>query len=48
MNVGETFQCAMDIETSGFINQSVDIYMYGITILSKKCFEHLQLLEEIF
>jgi hypothetical protein len=48
MNVGATFQRAMDISFMGEKDKFMVIYLDGITIFSKSDEEHLQHLEQVF
>ena len=48
INVGATFQRAMDITFKGLINKSVVIYLDDITVYSKKRSDHLKDLKQIF
>ena len=41
INVGATFQRAMDIDFQGLINQSVVVYSDDVTIFSKNKNDHL-------
>ena len=41
INVGATFQRAMDIAFRGLINESVMVYLDDVTIYSKKRADHL-------
>ena len=41
INVGATFQRVMDISFKGLINRLADVYLYDITIFSKKRANHL-------
>lgn len=42
INVGATFQRAMDIFLKGLVTMSVAIYLDDITMYSKKCSSHLK------
>lgn len=42
INVGATFQRAMDIAFKVLVNKSVVIYLDDITVYSKKCSNHLR------
>lgn len=48
MNVGATFQRAMDIEFVGEKDKFVLIYLYDITIYSRSHQNHLQHLKKVF
>lgn len=48
INAGATFQRAMDIAFKGLINRSVVIYLDDITMYSKKRYNHLHDLNQIF
>eukprot|EP00253_Pinus_taeda_P035247 PITA_35247 len=48
INVGATFQRAMDITFKGLVNKSVVIYLYDINVYSKKRGNHLRDLKQIF
>jgi len=48
INVGATFQMAMDITFKGLVNKSVVIYLDDITVYSKKRGNHLRDLKQIF
>lgn len=48
INVGATFQRAMDIAFKGFVNKSVLIYLDDIVVYSKKRSIHLRDLKQIF
>eukprot|EP00253_Pinus_taeda_P014823 PITA_14823 len=48
INVGATFQRAMDISFKGLVNKSVVIYLDDITVYSKKRGDHLKDLKQIF
>jgi hypothetical protein len=48
INVGATFQRAMDIAFKGLINRSVVVYLDDITVFSKKRANHLHDLKQIF
>ena len=48
INVGATFQRAMDIAFKGLVNKSVVIYLDDITVYSKKRGDHLKDLKQIF
>jgi len=48
INVGATFQRAMDITFKGLINKTVVIYLDDITVYSKKRGDHLKDLKQIF
>jgi hypothetical protein len=47
INVGATFQRAMDISFRGLINQSVVVYLDDITVFSKSKVDHLAHLRSI-
>ena len=48
INVGATFQRAMDTDFRGLINKSVVIYLYDITVFSKKVTNHENDLKKVF
>jgi len=48
INVGATFQCAMDIDFRGLINNSVVIYLDDIIVYSKNRNNHISHLKQIF
>ena len=48
MNVGETFQRAMDIEFAKEIHEFLVIYLDDITLFSKTDNEHLDHLRQVF
>lgn len=48
INVGATFQRAIDIAFKGLINKSIVVYLDDITIFSKKRANHLNYLKQIF
>eukprot|EP00253_Pinus_taeda_P015161 PITA_15161 len=48
INVGATFQRAMDIAFKGLVNKSVVIYLDDITVYSKRRSDHLRDLKQIF
>jgi len=48
INVGATFQRAMDIAFKGLVNKSVVIYLDDIIVYSKKQGNHLRDLKQIF
>eukprot|EP00253_Pinus_taeda_P019001 PITA_19001 len=48
INVGATFQRAMDIAFKGLVNKFVVIYLDDITVYSKKRGDHLKDLKQIF
>jgi hypothetical protein len=48
MNIGDTFQRAMDIAFVGEKEKSMVIYLDDITIFSKSDDEHLHHLEHVF
>jgi len=48
INVGATFQRAMDIAFKGLVNKLVMIYLDYITAYSRKCSNHLRYLKQIF
>jgi hypothetical protein len=48
INVGETFQRAMDVAFHGLINKFVVVYLYGVTVYSKNKEDHIQHLTQIF
>eukprot|EP00253_Pinus_taeda_P010376 PITA_10376 len=48
INVGATFQRAMDIAFKGLVNKAVVIYLDDITVYSKKRGDHLRDLKQIF
>jgi hypothetical protein len=47
INVGATFQRAMDITFQGLINQSIVLYLNDVTIFSKNKGDHLSHLRSI-
>ena len=48
INVGATFQRAMDIAFRGLINKSMVVYLNDITVYSKNQNDHIPQLKEIF
>ena len=48
INVGATFQRAMDIAFKGLVNKAIVIYLDDITMYSKKRSDHLRDLKQIF
>ena len=48
INKGATFQRAMDIAFRGLINQSVVVYLDDVTVYSKKCYDNLYHLRQVF
>eukprot|EP00253_Pinus_taeda_P002777 PITA_02777 len=48
INIGATFQRAMDISFKGLVNKSVVIYLDDITVYSKKRSNHFRDLKQIF
>jgi hypothetical protein len=48
INVGATFQCAMDIAFRGLVNKSVVIYLDDVTVFSKNRSDHVHHLKQIF
>jgi hypothetical protein len=48
INVGETFQRAMDVAFRGLINKCVVVYLDDIIVYSKNREEHIQHLTQIF
>ena len=48
INAGVTFQRAMDIAFRGSINRTVVVYLDDITVFSKKRYNHLHDLNQIF
>src|ERR1700733_409275 len=48
INVGATFQRAIDIAFKGLVNKSIVIYLDDITMYSKKRSDHLKDLKQIF
>ena len=48
INVGETFQRAMDIDFKGLVNKTMVIYLDDIIVYSKKRSNHLNDLKQIF
>eukprot|EP00253_Pinus_taeda_P003804 PITA_03804 len=48
INVGATFQRAMDIAFKGLVNKSIVIYLDDITVYSRKNGNHLKDLKQIF
>ena len=48
INVGSTFQRAMDIDLQGLIRHSVVVYLDDVTVFSKKREEHSSHLKQIF
>jgi hypothetical protein len=48
INIGETFQRAMDIAFRGLINKCVVVYLDDVTIYSKNKEDHIQHLTQIF
>jgi len=48
VNAGATFQCVVNIKFHGMINQSVVVYLDDVTLFSKKRFDHLCHLNQIF
>lgn len=48
INVGATFQRAMDIAFKGLVKKSMIIYLDDITVYSKKRKNHLRDLKQIF
>ena len=48
INAGATFQRAMDIAFRGLINQSVVIYLDGITVFFKQETNHVKDLKQVF
>ena len=47
INVGPTFQRAMDISFLGLINQSVVVYLDDVTVFSKNKKDHLSHLRDV-
>ena len=47
INVGATFQRAMDIAFRGLINENVVVYLDDATIYSKKCSDHIHHLRQV-
>ena len=48
INVGSTFQWAMDIALKGLINKSIVVYLDDITAYSKTQEDHIPHLKAIF
>ena len=48
INVGETFQRAMDVDFRGLINMCVVVYLDDVTMYSKNKEDHIQHLTQIF
>jgi hypothetical protein len=48
INIGETFQRAMDIAFRGIINRCMVVYLDDVTVYSKNIEEHIQHLTQIF
>ena len=48
INAGATFQREMDIAFKGLINKTIVVYLDDITMFSKKMFNHLHDLKQIF
>jgi hypothetical protein len=48
INVGATFQRAMDVDFRGLINKCVVVYLDDVTVYSKNREEHIQHLTQIF
>ena len=48
INVGETFQRAMDIAFRGLINHSVVVYLDDVTIFFKYRHDHINHLTKVF
>ena len=48
INIGATFQRAMDVAFQGLINKCVVVYLDDITVYSKNREEHIQHLTQIF
>ena len=48
INVGATFQRAMDAAFKGMINHSVVVYLDDVTIFSKKRSDHISHLRKLF
>ncbi|KAH9313585.1 hypothetical protein KI387_022212, partial [Taxus chinensis] len=47
MNAGATFQRAMDVAFSSYINDFIDVYQDDVTVFSEKRSDHLQHLEKM-
>lgn len=47
INVGATFQCAMDIVFRGLVGKCIVIYMDDLTIFSKKISDHIEDLRKV-
>jgi len=48
INIGVIFWCAMHIEFKGLMSHSVVVYLNDVILFSKKRFDHLHHLKEIF
>jgi hypothetical protein len=48
INIGATFQMAMDMAFRGLINRCVVVYLYDVAVYSKDREEHIQHLTQIF